>query len=149
MFLCCIGLLTPYIFLWMYEFLMQESFYFPRLEFEYSKISINYSKLDFYEIIWYTTIFVIVIISLVEIFRWIYKKSVRSRESFIIILFYLIITIILFLFNERNFSYLIFIPLSILITNFFVYSKSTKIAEIIFILFVFSSIFYRASMINM
>ena len=66
MFLCCIGLLTPYIFLWMYEFLMQESFYFPRLEFEYSKISINYSKLDFYEIIWYTTIFVIVIISLVE-----------------------------------------------------------------------------------
>lgn len=148
-FLCCIGLLTPYIFLWTYLFLIEESFYLPHFQFTYSTITINYSKLDLYEIIWNITILVIVIISLSEIFRWIYKKSVRSRESFIIVLFYLIITIILFLFEDRNFTYLTFIPLSILITNFFVYSKSTKIAEVIFILFVFSSIFYRASMINM
>jgi hypothetical protein len=33
--------------------------------------------------------------------------------------------------------------------NFFVYYKKSRLSEFIFILFLFSSVFYRLSMINM
>ena len=89
------------------------------------------------------------LLSFYELFRWMYKKSIRSRESFIIILFYFFISILTFLFSEKQrLLILIFIPLSIIIGIFLSIIKKEGIEVYIFI-FLLSSVFYRVSMINM
>ena len=101
-------------------------------------------------IFWYSILSLVGILSIYELFRWMYKKSIRSRESLTIILFYLLISILVFLFTKNTDSIiLIFTPLSIIIGNFFVYYKKERVGGFIFLLFLFSSVFYRLSMINM
>ena len=145
-----IALIVPYFFLWTYQSLYNIEFYFPNFHFSYSLVSFSFMDLNLYQKIWFYILTLVIILSISELFRWIYKKSIRSRDSFSIIVFYLIISITVFLFsNNLDSVYLILTPLSIIIANFFVYSKQTIITEIIFTLFLFSSIFYRVSMINM
>jgi len=148
--LSILPLFIPYIFLWTYQNFMGDNLYFPNIHFSYTTYTFDFISLKLHEMIWYSILFLIILFSFFELFRWTYKKSIKSRESFTIILFYFFIAIILFLFTENTETiFLILIPLSVVISNFFVYYKKERIGEFIFFLFLFSSIFYRLSMINM
>ena len=150
-----LGVSTPYIFIYTYKYLFDLNF--KILQFKLNSISyINIS--DYYISIinndykssWYICLFIIILFSAIDIFNWMYKKSSKSRESFIIIICYLIILcLVAVFFYSSSALYLCLTPLSIIISNFFVYHRRSYLSEIIFILFVFISIFYRVSMINL
>ena len=148
--LCILSLSLPYIFLWTYQIVINKDLYIPELSFTIPSLSFDFLNIFLYQKIWCCVIVIVSLLSVYELFRWMYKKSIRSRESFIIILFYLLISVLTFLFSKNNETLIfIFIPLSIIIGNFFVYYKKEGISGFIFFLFLFSSIFYRVSMINM
>lgn len=145
-----IGLLVPYIFLWTYQFMFEINLYFPVFNFSYNSFCFSFIDILIPQKIWFCFLAIIIILSVFELFKWIYKKSIRSRESFNIIIFYIIICIMMFLFsNNKESIYLSLTPISIIITNYFVYSKKSKTSGLIFIFFLFISIFYRISMINL
>lgn len=149
-FLSILPLFVPYFFLWTYQIINGDSLYFADIEFSLTNLNFNVILLNFHEMFWYSILSLVSILSIYELFRWMYKKSIRSRESFTIIVFYLLISILVFLFTKNTDSIiLIFTPLSIIIGNFFVYYKKERVGGFIFILFLFSSVFYRLSMINM
>ena len=142
-----ISIPVPYCFIWTYQNLLDMNIYFPNFNFKF--IVISNSILSEEEKIWFIVLCLISLISLYELFRWLYKKSIRSRESFSIILFYFITSIILFLLTNK----IIFIgislsPLSVIIANYFAYSKKNTLSNLLFIILFFSAIFYRISTIN-
>ena len=142
-----ISIPVPYCFIWTYQNLLDMNIYFPNFNFKF--IVISNSILNQEEKIWFIVLCLISLISLYELFRWLYKKSIRSRESFSIILFYFITSIILFLLTNK----IIFIgislsPLSVIIANYFAYSKKNTLSNLLFIILFFSAIFYRISTIN-
>ena len=86
-------------------------------------------------------------ISLFEFFNWLYKKSIRSRKSFFILLSYLIISIGIGIFgNEKNW-YIVLAPISVFIANYFTYTKKRNLANILFYVFIFTSLYYRCMII--
>ena len=97
---------------------------------------------------WVANIFILITtISLFEFFNWLYKKSIRSRKSFFILLSYLIISIVIGIFgNEKNW-YIILAPISVFIANYFTYTKKRNLANILFYVFIFTSLYYRCMII--
>ena len=97
---------------------------------------------------WVANIFILItIISLFEFFNWLYKKSIRSRKSFFILLSYLIISIAIGIFgNEKNW-YIVLAPISVFIANYFTYTKKRNLANILFYVFIFTSLYYRCMII--
>ena len=85
----------------------------------------------------------ITLISILEFFNWLYKKSIRSRKSFFIILVFLILSIILSCFGSSYNWYILLTPLSIFIANYFTYTKKRNLANILFYVFIFTSFYYR------
>jgi len=83
------------------------------------------------------------LISFIEFFNWLYKKSIRSRKSFFIILIYFIITIAMVLFTSTINWYLFLSPLSVFIANYFTYTKKRNLANILFYAFILASLYYR------
>jgi hypothetical protein len=145
-----LSLLVPYLFVWTYQLFFHQKLLFPIFKFQYISINFDISFYPLHQKIWFSVFSIVFLFSVFELFRWMYKKSIRSRESFIIIIFFLLISVFIFLFTENTESvFLAFIPLSIIMANFFVYYKKSRLSEFIFILFLFSSVFYRLSMINM
>jgi len=145
-----LSLLVPYLFVWTYQLFFHQELLFPIFNFKYISINFEISFYPLHQQIWFSVLAIVVLFSVFELFRWMYKKSIRSRESFIIIIFFLLISIFIFLFTKNiESAFLVFIPLSIIMANFFVYYKKSRLSEFIFILFLFSSVFYRLSMINM
>ena len=118
-------------------------FSLPELSFKQNEL-INFFKNSKNIIIVFSVIF---LISAFEFFSWLYKKSIRSRKSFFIILAMLLIsTVISFFGNEGNW-YIILSPLSVLIANYFTYTKKRNLANILFYVFIFTSLFYRWNII--
>ena len=145
-----LSLLVPYLFVWTYQLFFHQELLFPIFNFKYISINFDISFYPLHQQIWFSALAIIVLFSVFELFRWMDKKSIRSRASFTIIIFFLLISIFIFLFTKNTESaFLVFIPLSIIMSNFFVYYKKSLLSEFIFILFLFSSVFYRLSMINM
>ena len=145
-----LSLLVPYLFVWTYQLFFHQELLFPIFNFKYISINFEISSYPLHQQIWFSVLAIVVLFSVFELFKWMYKKSIRSRESFTIIIFFLLISIFIFLFTKNTESvFLVFIPLSIIMANFFVYYKKSRLSEFIFILFLFSSVFYRLSMINM
>ncbi len=97
---------------------------------------------------WVANIFILITtISLFEFFNWLYKKSIRSRKSFFILLSYLIISIAIGIFgNEKNW-YIVLAPISVFIANYFTYTKKRNLANILFYVFIFTSLYYRCMII--
>ena len=85
----------------------------------------------------------ITFISILEFFNWLYKKSIRSRKSFFVILAYLILSIIISSFGSSYNWYILLTPLSIFIANYFTYTKKRNLANILFYVFIFTSFYYR------
>lgn len=98
--------------------------------------------------IWVANIFILITtISLFEFFNWLYKKSIRSRKSFFILLSFLIISIAIGIFgNEKNW-YIVLAPISVFIANYFTYTKKRNLANILFYVFIFTSLYYRCMII--
>jgi len=138
-----IGLVLPYIFYFVYTKVYDLQFYTPDFTtFQFIKIP-DYTLWNTTTKIWLGIVFVIGLFSFFELFRWLYKKSIRSRKSFIIILFYFILTCFIVLFGPDDSWYYLLSPLSIIIANFFTYTKRQKIANLLFLLLIISSIAYR------
>jgi len=137
------GLLIPLLFYKTYTYLygIEFSLDFPMYSFSLPIIP-SIKAMSYAEIIWYSILILIILFSFMELFFWLYKKSIRSRKSYVIILSYLLILI----FIDVNDSYYLFLsPIAIITANFFVYSKRPLLTEILFFLFIVSSIFYRTS----
>ena len=87
-------------------------------------------------------VIIILVLSFLELFFWMYKKSIRSRNSFFIILAYFILLLFI---NIDGSYFLALTPISIVVANFFVYSKRKRLTEILFLLFLLASVYYRIS----
>ena len=141
--IACIGLIIPYFFYFVYTVLFEKSFYFP----EFSALErITFPTiytLALPKLIWVCTLLLISLFAFIELFKWLYKKSIRSRKSFLIIFFYFILTILLILFSGLKSWYFLMTPLCIIIGNYFTYTKNRKVANILFLLLVTSSFYYK------
>ena len=143
-----VAIIVPYLFLWTYQSVINDTLLMPNIELEFQFNLLKIPDFSISEILWFSVLGIIILRSVLELFLWMYKKSIRSRTSFFLISFYLLFCILIFLFSKNSGSvFLIICPLSIIISNFFVYFKYSKISEFLFLLLLFSSIFYRVSMI--
>ena len=98
------------------------------------------------KILWLSIVFFVSLLSINELYRWLYKKGLQSRKSFIIIFFYLLLAFLLFL-DSFKYGYFVVTPLSIIMGNYFTYTKRRSLANILFFTFLVTSVFYRASII--
>ena len=135
-FVSIIGLLCPIIL-----------FYFLK----FNGINLNYEKQSvtcFFNIhelkYWIILIFILCFFSTVELVVWINKKSSKSRRCFYVIFLYLIISISIFLFS-RDTDFLLFsiAPISIIFSNFFIYSRFRFISNLLLITFILNSLYNR------
>ena len=138
-----LGLITPYIFYFVFAYVSGSSFNIPDFSafnlFDFSNLTIDYSPLN----IWVGTLFLISLVSIIELFRWLYKKSIRSRKSFLTIFWYFVISLLIAIYSGGDYFYFALTPLAVIIGNYFVYSKSRKIANILFVILVISSFYYK------
>ena len=145
-----LSLFVPYFFLWSYQIFTETELYFPVFEFNFKLFNFSIEELGLHQKIWFSVLSLVSFLSFFEIFRWMYKKSIRSRESFTIIILYFLFSVFIFLFSGKEESVILIVtPLSVIIGNYFVYHIKIRWSEFIFFLFLFSSIFYRITMINM
>ena len=145
-----LSLFVPYFFLWSYQIFTETELYFPVFEFNFKLFNFSIEELELHQKIWFSVLTLVSLLSFFEIFRWMYKKSIRSRESFTIIILYFFFSVFIFLFSGKEETVILIVtPLSVIIGNYFVYHIKIRWSEFIFFLFLFSSIFYRITMINM
>ncbi len=97
--------------------------------------------------IWAIIVILVSLFSVIELFQWLYKKSIRSRKAFIIVLFYFISLFLIGLYNDEGCWYYLLSPLSIIMANYFIYTKKRKIANLLFLLLIVSSIIYKCMII--
>jgi len=138
-----LGIIMPYIFYYVYAFISSTAFVIPEFfQFELIKTPAliwNPSPLN----IWLSVLSCISFISIIELFKWLYKKSIKSRKTFLSIFWYFVISIIIALYSGVDYFYFTLTPLAVIIGNYFVYSKSRKIANMLFGMLVISSFYYK------
>ena len=141
--IACIGLITPYFFYFTYTFLFEKPYSLP--SFEPLKLIAfpTLSTIALPKLIWLSILIIISLFSFIELFKWLYKKSIRSRKSFLIIFFYFILFLALVIFGSIQSWYFLMTPLCIIIGNYFTYTKGRKIANLLFLLLVISSFYYK------
>jgi len=137
------GLMMPFLFYWAYTFFFDVPFSFSLPVYSFVSPSIPVlNNLSYAEITWYFLLAFILLFSFLELLFWLYKKSIRSRKSFLVILSYFCLLMCI---DVTDSYYLVLTPIAIIVANFFVYSKRGRFAEILFFLFILSSIYYRIS----
>ena len=138
-----IGLTLPMLLYWIYTFLFDFPFNYSLPDYKLPTLDLpTFSEFAYAKLAWYIVVATIIILSFLELFYWMYKKSIRSRKSFFIILAYLLLLVFV---NFDNSYFLTLTPISVIVANFFVYSKRTKLTEILFFIFVIASFYYRLS----
>ena len=140
----CIGLITPYFFYFLYTILFEKAFVFPKFT-HLQFINLPEILPSLPTLIWISTLVITSFIAFIELFKWLYKKSIRSRKSFLIIFFYFLLLFILLLFIGLQSWYFLMTPLCIVIGNYFAYTKNRKVANLLFLLLVISSFYYKYS----
>ena len=138
-----IGLLIPYIIYFYLSLITEIPFNTPSLpKIQFIELP-SFINLHIFKLFYLTTILLISILGFFELYRWLYKKSIKSRKSFIIIFLYFILcSTLLFDNNYENLYYLI-TPLSIIVSNYFIYTKNRFLANLLFFLLLCSSMLYR------
>ena len=84
------------------------------------------------------------VFSIIELFNWMNKKSIRSRSSFFIIIFFSIFTLLFFSLRIISFSYFVLLfsfPASLFLANYYLYSKRVFIKHFLFLIFTLSMFF--------
>ena len=141
-----IGMLVPMLFYVCYLIMFGYDFPPYKINFSYDLKLPILNKNELLKIFWLSIVFLVCMLSIYELYNWLYKKSLQSRKSFIIIFFYLILTFILLL-DSFKYGYFIIAPLSIIVGNYFTYTKKRSFANILFFMFLVTSIFYRVSIV--
>jgi len=143
----CIGISLPYFFYFVYTFLFDRAFIFPTFE-TLQLISFpNINDFKIPKLIWLSMLLIISLLSFIELFQWHYKKSILSRKSFLIILFYFVFSLLLIIFGGLKSWYFLMTPLCVIIGNYFTYTKNKKIGNFLFLLFIISSFCCRYSVV--
>ena len=138
-----LGLVTPYLFYFVFVFVTGITFVMPKF-FNFSQISFSrIQEAHLSKQIWLTILLLVVLVSFFELFTWLYKKSIKSRKSFITIIWFFIISTLIAFYSGTEYFYFSLIPLAIIIANYFVYTKKRKIANLLFLLLVISSFYYK------
>ena len=144
-----IGICMPIIFYLMINNILDQKinlsnlYIIPELNFDLAHLkNVIYTSKNIF-----IAFFIIFLISILEFFNWLYKKSMRSRKSFFVILGYLILAIVIALFGTKYNWYILLSPLSIFIANYFTYTKKRNLANILFYVFIFTSFYYRWNII--
>ena len=138
-----LGLITPYLFYFIFTFLLNVPPSWPqKIEVVFFDVS-AVQELYISEIIWIVFFVLVVVFSFFELFGWLYKKSIKSRRTFMTIVWYFIIGVLIAIFSAWEYWYFPLIPLAIIIGNYFVYTKNRKVANILFSSFLISSIYYK------
>ena len=138
-----LGMLIPYLFYFVFVVVTEIPFSMPKF-FKFSQISFSPIKeVHFSKIIWLETLLLVVFFSFFELFMWLYKKSIKSRRTFMTIIWFFLISILIANYSGWEYFYFSLLPLAIIIGNYFVYTNKRKIAEILFSLLVISSLFYK------
>tara|TARA_Y100000746_G_C15419679_1_gene413789 strand:+ start:23 stop:961 length:939 start_codon:yes stop_codon:yes gene_type:complete len=138
-----LGLITPYFFYFVFVYIMERPFNLPAF-FDFSQVNFsNIHTSHISKISWISTILLIILLSFFELFMWLYKKSIKSRRTFMTIFWFLIISILIANYSGWEYFYFSLMPLAIIIGNYFVYTKNRKIANILFTLLVSSSFYYK------
>lgn len=143
----CIGIAVPYFFYFVYTFLSEKAFVLPNFE-TLQVISPPYLKeFKTSNLIWLGLLIIISLISFVELFQWHYKKSIRSRNSFLIIFFYFLFSALLIILGGLKSWYFLMTPLCVIIGNYFTYAYNKKVGNLLFLLFIISSLYCRYSVV--
>jgi len=131
-----IGLLCPII---IFYFLKFNGIYL-NFERQYVTNILNIHELKY----WIILFLIICFFSTIELFVWINKKSSKSRRCFYIIFLYLLISISIFLFSgDSDFLLFSIAPISIILSNFFIYSRFRFISNLLLITFILNSLYNR------
>ncbi len=132
-----LGLIVPYFFI-----------YFLELLFEFKLFNnINSSTTFLFQLKdlkFFIPLVLISIFSFIELFNWMNKKSIRSRNSFFIIIFFAIFTILFLLLRIISFSYFVLLfsfPASLFLANYYLYSKRIFIKHFLFFIFTLTMFF--------
>ena len=141
----CIGIAVPYFFYFVYAFLFDKAFIFPTFETIQLISFTGINDLKIPKLIWLSILLIISLLSFIELFQWLYKKSIRSRKSFLIIFFYFLLSILLIIFGGLKSWYFLMTPLCVIIGNYFTYTNNKKIGNFLFLLFIISSFYCRYS----
>ena len=136
------GLLTPYLFYFVFVFLTETDFQIPTFNLLQINLSIG-ETLHISKKIWIGILSVIILVSFIELFMWLYKKSIKSRRTFMTIIWFFVITLLIALYSNWEYFYFTLIPLSIIIGNYFVYTKNRLLANSLFLLLIISSLYYK------
>ena len=138
-----LGLITPYFFYFVFVFVTDTPFFIPEF-FDFSQISFSIiQEGHLSKQIWLAILLLVVLVSFFELFMWLYKKSIKSRKSFMTIIWFFIISTLIAFYSGTDYFYFSLIPLAIIVGNYFVYTKNRKTANILFSLLVISSFFYK------
>ncbi len=138
-----LGLITPYIFYFMFLYLSINLFAIPEF-FNFTAISFSdIEKIQLPLQIWLSVLLLIIVFSFFELFVWLYKKSIKSRKTFMIIIWYFIIALCIAFFSGLEYFYFTITPLAVIIGNYFVYSRNRRVANFLFFMLVISSFYYK------
>ena len=142
-----LGLSLPYLFLFSLTYCLDWEYRWIEIP-----ISVSFSNIDLLlasqvAIFWYGALTVLLLFSFFELFSWLYKKSIRSRKSFIFLMIYFSLTIVISLFSDLNSLYLALTPATIIMGNYLIYSRNRKFANFLFIVFLVSSFYYRYTIV--
>ena len=138
-----LGFVTPFLFYFVFVFITDTPFKFPDF-FNFSKVSfLTIKEMKLSKIVWLIILFLVVVFSFFELFSWLYKKSIKSRRTFMTIIWFFIITILIAIYSNWQYFYFSLFPLAIIIGNYFVYTKQRRVANILFLLLVISSFYYK------
>lgn len=143
LFTVLLGIMTPYIFCFMFLYLSGNPFFIPDF-FNFRLFNVlDFEQIPFPDFFWISVVLIVILFAFFELFMWLYKKSIKSRKTFIIIFWYFIITSFLAFFSHLDYFYFLLTPLTVIIGNYFVYTRNRKIANFLFLLLVISSFYYR------
>lgn len=138
-----LALATPYLFYFVFVFVSRGSFLAPNF-FDFTLVSLPYfQELHQSKIVWLCILVLIMLFSFLELFMWLYKKSIKSRRTFITIIWFFLITTLIAIYSSWQYFYFALVPLAVIIGNYFVYTKKRKVANILFFLLVISSFYYK------
>lgn len=137
------GFTTPYLFIFVFLFLTDIQLAMPDL-FKLNTIPLSQiNELHLPKQIWLVTLMIIMLFSFKELFSWLYKKSIKSRKTFKNLIWFFLISVLISVFYGIEYIHFSIIPLSVIIANYFVYSKKRGFANMLFGLFLITSLYYR------
>lgn len=144
-----LGFLTPFLFIFVYYYVFASENNFNLLLNSYLKsfdIAINFSQLHFSYYIFYGIIVILILASSYVLISNFQKKKIKTRKLFLINwwLFFLgMLLFILFKYVKYEILYLITIPLSYLLTDYFYYIKRKWVFNTIIVLLILSEVYIQ------